>query len=238
MVDNLLGNDEEYHRELIQLDQQAVSHQTNQLIQYQQNYYKLYQEFYNQFHVLTIIEDELTEIRNNKQQELEGRTYAINEKMKVEQNNLLLSQIQRRYEIENVKLQNERDLIGLDEQMKQKRNQLVSSLQSIFNVKRNSREKELIESNETSDNMKLISGSNSNLNKNLNKLKLFQLNGTQRKKYLQSEFELYEAEKLKEIEVFLFLEEKKLRNEFSKVMEMETSEVMTQYNHYKECLEL
>jgi hypothetical protein len=56
-------------------------------------------------------------LRNHKQQESEGRLIANEVKIGEKCLELLIAQIRRREEIEKLKLRNERDLIGLDEQM-------------------------------------------------------------------------------------------------------------------------
>jgi hypothetical protein len=72
----------------------------------------------------------------NKQQELEVRTIAVEEKTKEKLKTLLWNQLKRRTDIENVKEVAERALIGLEEQIKLKKNHLLSSFLSILLQKR------------------------------------------------------------------------------------------------------
>jgi hypothetical protein len=199
---NLLSN-EEYLRQFLRLCQTHVSDLTTHSSGYSQQIYQLFQRFYGKFHQISSLEDDLNVIRNNKQQELEGRLIASEEKMREKGLHLLLNQIKRREEIERLRFQSERDLIGLDEQMKIKRGAMLSTFQAIVNFKRASRQA-------------LLAGDT-------------QLKGSQIKKIVQREFEEYESRKLKEIEDYLTLEEKRLREEIYGGMEGETNQIVSRY---------
>ncbi|MBS93333.1 MAG: hypothetical protein CL799_02655, partial [Chromatiales bacterium] len=155
------------------------------------------------------VEDNIREMRNRKQQEVEALENSM-ELLRIQKlEDLIKSQRERRQEVASKRAEHERNLVGLEEQLKHRRESANKHLQNKLAMRRQIREAELREDG---------------------------LNQLQAKQVAQAESETYEQSQERDLNNFLQDEERSLRDSIHKELDNAEAELARRLELFKSCI--
>jgi hypothetical protein len=196
--------------QLLNYNQTAADEICRVIVEYQTMLMNAFHTYFSAHVSVGTIEENIRELRNKKQQENEVLENALESLRTNKYDSLLSVQANRRQNLESKKLEYERDLIGLEEQLKQKRSEAHKNLTALLEVRRKARENQLREQ--------------------------FGMTATEAKQKAADESESYEASQKKALDELLDQEEKKIRGQIRNEFNDNRNDLISRVEFLQDCL--